>query len=134
MADLKTGKIGKTIRSFPDIIYSDDLPQNAAVTSDELLLGRTQNALEIIVEAEGTLTLADTKVLTVEYLYGAAFAESIELFSFTAAVLGDLTVDAGVLARFVPPSDLGSEAKIRITTDDAAADGVLTVFASLISR
>lgn len=135
MADIATNQIGgKPTRSFPDYIFNGQAtPQNTSVTSDEVLLGRTQNALEVVVEVDEAITVTSAD-FTVEYLYGASFAESIVLYTITAGVGGE-TLPVGELTRFVPPSGLvDSPAKIKVTTDDAAADGSFTVFAALISR
>ena len=136
MASIVDNKIGGVAaRSFPDYIFNGQaVPQNTAVTSDAVLLGKTQNALEVVVEAAEAIVLGASAVLTVEYLYGDSYASSEVLYTVTAEI-GGSTIAAGELARFVPPSgSLPSYAKIKITTDDAAATGSLTVFASLISR
>lgn len=134
MADIATSTIGKTIRSFPDLIFSAVVPQNTAVTSDAVLLGKTQNALEIVVEVDTQIAIAATEVITIEYLYGDSFATSEVLYTLTAGVGGE-TIPVGELVRFVPPSgSFPVEAKIKVTTDDAAATGALSVYASLISR
>jgi len=136
MASIVDNKIGGVAaRSFPDYIFNGQaVPQNTAVTSDAVLLGKTQNALEVVVEVSAKVDIAATETLTVEYLYGDSYASSEVIYSLTAGV-GGATLPVGELARFVPPSgSLPSYAKIKITTDDAAATGSLTVFASLISR
>lgn len=136
MSNIATSTIGKTIRSFPDLIFSTALPKDDAVTSDVVFLGKTQNALEIVVEVDTTVDkLAATKVLTIEYLYGADFDQSVTIFTATGAATTGTVFPLGELARFVPPSGtLPVEAKIKVTTDDDAIVGAISVFASLISR
>lgn len=129
--------INKSV-GYPDLVFSEQaLPQNTNVSSDAFYPGRVQDALEVVVKVGATgWTIADTKVVTIEYLYGSAYGSSVTLYTMTAS--GETLVAAGTeLARFVPPagdSDFGSAAKLKITTDDAAATGTVDAWVELVSR
>lgn len=128
--------LSKPIRSGQDYIFqAETIPQDDELLSDEVLLGRTQNALELVIELDEDTDLAADETITIEYMHGADFDQAIEIYSAEGATTTGSTLDAGELARFVPPSKLvESPAKIKVTTTDGAIDGEVTVYANLISR
>lgn len=114
------------------------LPQNASADGNgvELPVDKTHGALEVVVDVDALVGLADTKVLTVKLQHkdvGGAYADLATVYTKTAA--GATTLAAGsVLARYILPSDCKALIKAVITTTDAAASGKLNVYPTYLAR
>lgn len=123
-------------RPYPDLIFDDeDAPNTDSVTSDEFLIGNVQTALEIVVAAGSVaVVVSDSQKLTATYLYGDDFDQSIVIGEVVGAgTEGTIFAPDEELFRFVPPTDVPSPAKLRITTDASTA-GKLRAWPELISR
>jgi len=101
MANIEDSTIGLPIKSAPDYIFEgEDLVQDDSILSDAVALGRTQNALDLIVEVGTEITLAATGVITITWNHGATFATKKTLYTYTAPGGGG-TIAAGTeLVRF----------------------------------
>ncbi|MDP2876859.1 MAG: hypothetical protein Q8O00_11790 [Holophaga sp.] len=129
----------KTLKVFGEYLaQSQSLPLNASADGNgvELPVDKTMGALEVVVEVDAQVGLADTKVLSVKLQHkdvGGAYADLATIYAKTAA--GATTLAAGsVLARYTLPSDCKALIKAVITTTDAAATGKLNVFPSYLAR
>lgn len=120
-------------RPTPDLIFDEEaVPQNTSSTSDAFDVGKTQLSLEVVVYVDTKVELADTKVFTVDYLYGDSYASSETIYTITAS--GATEIAAGELVRFAPPTDFPITAKLKLTTDDAAAAGAITAWPEYVAR
>lgn len=127
--------LGKPLKAFEDYIFQGQaIPVNTNVVSDAFNLGRTQNALEIVVEVTSEITVNLNDTLTIDYLYGTSYASVETIYTVTAGAVTPTTIPVGELIRFVVPTSFPTSGKIRITTDDAGAVGEVDVYPILISR
>lgn len=124
-------------RPTPDLIFDEQaVPQNDSVTSAEFNLGKTQAGLEVVLHADTDVVLtynAEDFTITIEYLYGDSFAESVTVFTDATSGSGTLTL-SGEIARFVPPTSFPVPGKLKITTDDPAATGAISAWAEYVAR
>lgn len=129
MANIADSTFGSELKSAQDYLFlAEATPQNTSVVSGAKLLGRTQDALEIVVEVTSAITLGAGTELTVTYAYddveAGAYSDTIQVIT----VAGATTLPVGELARFVPSREWGAFAKITVATTDASADGAFSVY------
>ena len=127
--------LGKPLAAFEDYIFkAQAIPVNTNVVSGAFNLGKTQNALEIVVEVVSEITVNVNDTLTIDYLYGDNYATVETLYTVTSGAVTATTIPVGELLRFVVPTSLPTSGKVRLTTDDAGAVGSVDVYPILISR
>jgi len=125
----------RDVRSAPDLIFDGQtVTANDTVTSAEFNVGKTQLGLEIVIHVDTAIVLAATQVLTIDYLYGDSYAESVSLFSATGTASTGDTFAAGELLRFAPTSDLPTSGKLQIVNDDAALTGAVSAWVEYVAR
>lgn len=99
-------------------------------------LGGTLGGVEVVVEVDAEVSLADTKVLSVKLQDSAnnsSFADLATIYTKTAS--GATTLSAGtVLARYIVPTSARKYIKAVITTTDTGESGKLNVFLNYLSR
>jgi hypothetical protein len=121
------------------LVNAQTLPQNTSVDGNEgpLKVSGTHGAIELVVRTHTAITIADTKTLTVKVQHrdgSDAFADLATIYSLTAASgSGAIPADTE-LARYVLPSTVKEEAKVVITTTDAAATGKIDVIPTYLAR
>lgn len=130
----------KTLKVYGEYLaQSQALPLNTSADGNgvELPVDKTMGALEIVVDVDTQIGLADTKVLTVKLqhkpLVGGSYTDLATIYTKTAS--GATTLAAGaVLGRYTLPSDCQALVKAVITTTDAAASGKLNVYPTYLAR
>jgi hypothetical protein len=99
-------------------------------------LAGTMGGVEIIVEVETQVALADTKVLSVKLQDSAndsSFADLATIYTKTAS--GATTLAAGtILARYIVPTSARKYLKAVITSTDTQQSGKLNVFLNYLPR
>lgn len=119
------GKISNDLRAYGDYLLNGvTVPQNTTTTGSACLVGGARAQLELVAIVNSTISLADTKVLTVNLTAsateGGSFTALTTLYTKTAS--GATTLAAGTeLGRYVvKPSDLLWAKGVLVTTDSAA--------------
>lgn len=114
------------------------LPQNTSADGNggEFRLDDTLGAIEILVDVETEISLADTKVLTVKLQHkdtGGSYADLATIYTKTASGATTLAADTE-LARFILPTNTKELLKAVISTTDAAASGKINVNPTYLAR
>lgn len=115
------------------------LPQNASADGNEgpLKVSGTHGAIEIVLRTNTAITIADTKSLSVKVQHrdgNNAFADLATIYNLVAAGGNGVIAKDTELARYVLPSTVKEEAKVVITTTDAAAAGKLDAIPTYLAR
>jgi hypothetical protein len=123
------------LKAYADYLASEQaIPQNTSANGDggAFLVGKAQNALDIVAEVGATLiTLADTKVFSVKLqssaTEGGTYADVATIYTVTAS--GATTIAVGTeLGRYVVSTADDLWFRVVFTTDDAAATGKLNTY------
>jgi hypothetical protein len=99
-------------------------------------LNATLGGVEVVVEVNTQIALADTKVLTVKLQDSAdnsSFADLVTLYTKTAS--GAETIAAGtVLKKYIVPTNARKYIKAVITTTDTGQTGKIDAFLNYLAR
>lgn len=132
--DLDSGTIGRELRSDIDyLLYDETIPNDTTVDSDGMLLGKTQDALEIVAVAKTELTVADTKEISFNIQESSddgdsdAYETIATPYSLTSS--GGDTIDAGTeLFRYTPSRDKEIYMRVQFVSTEAGESGEVDVF------
>lgn len=121
-------KFGTDLRAQPDYLaYQQDVPVNTNIDGNRgpALVGKVQNALELVGEVDEDVSLADTTTLTITFLSSDTETGSYtSQYSKTITASGATVLEAGTeLARYAPNSSDKLWWKVNIATTDPAAAG-----------
>lgn len=111
------------------------LPKNTETVGNGALqeLSGTLGGVEIVAEAETSLTLKDGGILTVTLEHGDS--GDFEPLSTLCKVTGGTAIDAGeVLGRYVVPTDAARFVRAKVATTDSGAGGSITVYPHYLAR
>lgn len=135
MADtLSTGTISRELRSDTDyFLYDETIPNNTTVNSNGLLLGKTQDALEIVGVAKTEMTVADTKSISFNIQESSddgdsdAYVTIDTPYSLTSS--GGDTIAAGTeLFRYTPSTDKEIYIRVAFVSTEAGESGEVDVY------
>jgi hypothetical protein len=136
---LASGTIGTELRADVDYLLKDEtLPDNTSVTSNGMLLGKTQNAIDIVGYISTQVELADTKAMTFTLQSSSddgstdAYADVIDIYTKTAS--GAETVAVGELFRYTISTDKELYFRVKWTSTDTGEVGVASVYPVYIPR
>lgn len=113
------------------------LPQNTTWTGPAVKLAGTLGGIEVVARAHTALTVADTKTVTVKLQHAGSdldYADLVTLYTLTASGGSGAIAKNTELGRFVLPSDVKTNVRAVVTTDDAAATGALDVIPTYLPR
>lgn len=117
-----TGTIGEDKAKFdPDYIYeAAALPNATDATSDLFRMGRTQGGVQLEIQADTTVDIADGESLKIELLYDTSstgdFADSVVIYDETASGAAiNFAADAFII-KYIATDDIESYNKLKITT------------------
>ncbi|OGV45854.1 MAG: hypothetical protein A2017_18310 [Lentisphaerae bacterium GWF2_44_16] len=135
-----TGTIsGSEIKAYGDYLWkAEALPNNTNKTSEAFLLGKAQNAIDLVVEANTNISIADSKQLKLEILAGETedgdFESVATIYDRTASGT-PITFTAGdEIARYTIPSNVGPYIKIKATTTADESSEKITVYPAFKAR
>lgn len=135
-----TGTIGEDKAKFdPDYIYeAAALPNATDATSDTFRIGRTQGGVQIEVQADTTVDIADGESLTIELLYDTSasgdFADSVVIYDETASGAAiNFAVDAFII-KYIATDDVESYNKLKITTSADESGDKINAYPSRVAN
>ena len=126
-----TGTIGNDPAKFdPDYIYeAAALPNATDATSGVFQMGRTQGGVQLCVQADTTVDIADGESLKIELLYDTSstgdYADSVVIYDETASGAAiNFAADAYII-KYIATDDVESFNRLQITTSaDESGDDI----------
>lgn len=135
-----TGTIGNDPAKYdPDYIYeAAALPNATDATSGVFKAGKTQAGVQIVVQADTTVDIADGESLTIELLYDTSetgdYADSVVIYDETASGAAiNFAIDETII-KYIPTDDVESYNKLKITTSADESDDKINAFPTLVSH
>jgi hypothetical protein len=135
-----TGTIGNDPAKFdPDYIYeAAALPNATDATSSTFKMGRTQGGVQLTVQADTTVNIADGQSLKIELLHDTSatgdFADSVVIYDETASGSAiAFAVDATII-KYIAPDDVESYNKLKITTSADESGDDINAFLSCVAH
>ena len=135
-----TGTIGQEPAKFdPDYIYEEAaLPNATDATSGLFKLGRTQGGVQLNVEADTTVDIADGESLKIELLFDTSdagdFADSVVIYDETASGAAINFAIGDTIINYIATDDVDSYNKLKITTSADESGDKINAFPTLISH
>lgn len=114
------------------------VPQNTTVNGDGggIELNGTLGSIQIAAEVTTEIALANTQVFTITLQDSAdnsTFADIGTLYTITAS--GATTISVGtILGKFTLSEDVRQYVRCRLTSDDAAMTGAVSVYPNYLAR
>lgn len=138
--DLDTGLISRELRSGTDyFFYNETIPNNTTSNSEGLLIGKTQNALEIVGIAATEMTVAGTKAISFVVQESSddgvadAYATIATPYALTSS--GGDTIAAGTeLFRYSVATDKEIYIRVGFVSTEAGESGEVDVFPVYVAR
>jgi len=137
---LSTGDLGREIRSENDYFFKGEtVPNNTTSNSNGLLIGKTQDALEIVCKVATALTVADTKAITFNIQESSddgvadAYATIATPYTLTSSG-GDLLAADTELFRYTPSRDKEIYIRVQWVSTETGESGTVDVYPAYVSR
>lgn len=135
-----TGEIGNDPAKFDtDYIYeAAALPNATDATSDVFKMGRTQGGVQLNVQADTTVDIADGESLTIELLYDTSetgdYADSVVIYDETASGAAiNFAIDDYII-KYIASDDVESYNKLKITTSADESGDDINAFLSVVAH
>jgi hypothetical protein len=135
-----TGTIGNDPAKFdPDYIYeAAALPNATDATSGQFKIGRTQGGVQLNVQADTTVDIADGESLKIELLYDTSSVgddvDSVVIYDETASGAAiHFAIDAYIV-KYIATDDVESFNRLKITTSGDESDDDINAFLSLVAH
>lgn len=136
--ELESGTISAELKSDPDyLFYGETQPNATTVTSDGMLLGKTQDALEVVGVAKTDITVGATFTtsITVEESSDDGDTDAYETVDTVYTVDGATTIPAGTeLFRYVPNTKNEVYMRVAWESTDTGEVGTLDVYPVYVAR
>ena len=135
-----TGTIGEEPAKFdPDYIYeAAALPNATDATSDVFKAGRTQGGVQVNVQADTTVSIADGESLTISLLSDTSesgdYADALVLYDETASGSAITFEIDEYIVKHIPADDIDSYNKLKITTSADESGDKINAFLQLVSH
>jgi len=135
-----TGTIGNDPAKFdPDAVYeAAALPNATDATSAVFKAGRTQGGVQLNVQADTTVDIADGESLTVELLsdteVDGAFAASLVIYDETASGSAINFAADAYIVKHICADDIESFNRLKITTSGDESGDDINVFLSSVAH
>lgn len=126
--------LSERLGSYYDRVFDETPLSNASTTTSAVIdMAKVQSEVEFELTANNQITIADTKTLTVSYVYDKAadgsFANGNTIVAYAASGAPIVLPVGEVLTKWTPSTDVEQFVKIVITVDEdqtaAKVDGQL---------
>lgn len=135
-----TGNLSPDYAKFdPDYIYeAAALPNATDATSDVFKAGKTQGGVQVNVQADTTVDIADGESLKIELLYDTSetgdFTDSVVIYDETASGAAINFAADEYIIKYIPTDDVESYNKLKITTSADESGDDINAFPSIVSH
>jgi len=135
-----TGEIGVEPAKFdPDyIMEAGALPNATDATTDVFKIGRTQGGVQLNIEADTTVDIADGESLKIEMLFDTSatgdFADSVVIYDETASGAAITFEIDDTIINYIATDDVDSYNRLQITTSGNESLDLINAFPTLVSH
>jgi len=130
---------GEPAKFDPDYIYeAAALPNATDATSSVFKLGRTQGGVQLNIQADTTVNIADGESLSISLLSDTSeagdYADALVLYDETASG-SDITFEIDeYIVKHISADDIDSYNRLKITTSADESDDDINAFLTLVSH
>ena len=131
--------IGSDLKFDPDMLFDGQsfvaVGDSPIVSTNSVLLGKTNGALEIVGRVKTAITVENTKAitLTLEHDDNAAFTSAVSVAAYTKTASGNETLAADTeLFRYVVTTEDELYWRVCLVSTNVAASGTIDCYTTLI--
>lgn len=123
----------------PDYIYEEGaLPNATDATSGVFKMGKTQGGVQLVVEADTTVSIANGESLKIEVLYDTSetgdYTDSVVIYDETASGAAITFEIDDAIIKYIATDDVESYNKLKITTSADESGDKINAYPTLVSH